>query len=61
MRRDTNNGALHAGTKLAKLLRLPDALRAGLLEAWDKSCRTRIVSDAPVELDDALLAYINAR
>jgi hypothetical protein len=47
-----------AGTKLAKLLRQPDALRAGLLEAWDKSCRTRVVSDTPVELDDTLRAYI---
>lgn len=49
-----------AGTKLAKLLRQPDALRAGLLEAWDKTCRTRIASGAPVELDDALRAYIDA-
>lgn len=49
-----------AGTKLAKLLRQADALRAGLVEAWDTSCRTRIGSGAPVELDDALRAYITA-
>lgn len=49
-----------AGTKLAKLLRQPDALRAGLLEVWDKSCRTRITSGSPVELDNLLRAYIDA-
>jgi hypothetical protein len=47
-----------AGTKLAKMLRQPDELRIGLVEAWDKSCRTRITSSAPVELDNALRAYI---
>jgi hypothetical protein len=49
-----------AGTKLAKMLRQPDALRAGLLEAWDKSCRTRIAADAPAELDDKLSGHIDA-
>jgi hypothetical protein len=49
-----------AGTKLAKMLRQPHALRAGLLEAWDKSCRTRIAADAPVELGDKLSGHINA-
>lgn len=49
-----------AGTKLAKLLRRPDELRSGLLEAWDKSCRTRITSGEPVELDDGLRTYIGA-
>jgi hypothetical protein len=48
-----------AGTTLAKLLRQPDAVREGLLAAWDKSCRTRISSE-PVELDEALRAYIAA-
>jgi hypothetical protein len=66
----TNRGALSvpkhsvfvapqgAGTTLAKLLRRPDELRTGLLNAWDKNCRTRITSGAAVELDDALRAYI---
>src|SRR3954471_2578376 len=31
-----------AGTKLAKLLRRPDDLRAGLIEAWENKCRTHI-------------------
>jgi hypothetical protein len=47
-----------AGTTLAKLLRRPDQLRADLVDVWDKKCRTRITSGAPVELDDALRAYI---
>lgn len=49
-----------AGTKLAKLLRQPDALRAGLLDAWDKSCRTRIAAGEPVKLDATLRNYIDA-
>jgi hypothetical protein len=49
-----------AGTKLAKLLRQPDELRDGLLEAWDRSCRTRITATAPIELDETLRAYIGA-
>jgi hypothetical protein len=49
-----------AGTKLAKLLRKPDELRVGLLAAWDKNCRTRVTSGAPIELDGALRAYIDA-
>lgn len=47
-----------AGTTLAKLLRQPDELRSGLLDAWDKRCRTRISSEGPVELDDTLRACI---
>lgn len=48
-----------AGTKLAKLLRRPDELRAGLIEAWEKKCRTQITSE-PVELKDDLLEYVSA-
>jgi hypothetical protein len=49
-----------AGTKLARLLRQPDAPRAGLMDGWDKNCRMRIVSGTPVELDEVLRAYIDA-
>ena len=48
-----------AGTKLAKLLKRPDELRAGLIETWETKCRTRIASDL-VELDEDLRAYIDA-
>lgn len=47
-----------AGTTLAKQLRRPDEMRSGLLAAWHKSCRTRIFSGMPVELDEDLRAYI---
>jgi hypothetical protein len=43
-----------AGTKLAKLLRDPDALRAAVLDAWEKDPSKR----APADLDDDLRAHL---
>lgn len=43
-----------AGTKLAKLLREPDALRAAVLDAWTKDEGKR----APVGLDDGLRGFV---
>lgn len=46
------------GTKLYRLLKKPDELRAGLIENWDKCCRDNITS-TPVKLDGKLKAYID--
>ncbi|HVW29246.1 MAG TPA: ABC-three component system protein [Polyangiaceae bacterium] len=48
-----------AGTTLSKLLRKPEEIRSGLLEAWDKSCRSKITSTREIVLDDALKRYID--
>lgn len=48
-----------AGTTLARLLRKPDEVRAGLIDAWDKHCRTKITTTREVVLDDGLKAYVD--
>jgi len=47
-----------AGTKLSKLFKRPQDLKAGLIDAWDRKCRTKITSTTTVELDATLRAYL---
>lgn len=47
-----------AGTTLSNLLKRPEELRAGLLDNWERHCRTKITTREVVELDDALRTYI---
>jgi hypothetical protein len=46
------------GPKLSNLLKKPHALRDGLLENWDKTCRTEITKTQVVECDAAMKAHI---
>lgn len=48
-----------AGNTLSKLLRKPEQVRAGLIEAWDKHCRKKITSTRDIVLDDALKKHID--
>ncbi|KFE69229.1 ABC-three component system protein [Hyalangium minutum] len=48
-----------AGNMLSKLLRKPEEVRAGLLDAWDKHCRTKITSTREIVLDDGLKRHID--
>ncbi len=48
-----------AGNALAKILKSPDDLRAGLIAAWNARCRDHITSTGPVELDGAMRAHID--
>lgn len=49
-----------AGTKLSNLLRMPDKLKAQLIDNWEKHCKQGITSTAVVELDVALRLYLDA-
>jgi len=49
-----------AGNALSKLLRRPDALRAGLFGAWERYCRREIISTSEVVLAKPLKAHIEA-
>lgn len=46
------------GPKLSNLLKKPQALRDGLLENWNKACRTKITSTENVDCDAAMKAHI---
>lgn len=46
------------GPKLSNLLKKPHALRDGLLENWDKTCRKEITKTQVVECDAAMKAHI---
>lgn len=46
------------GTKLSNLLKKPHALREGLLENWNKSCRTKITKTEVVECDAKMKSHI---
>lgn len=46
------------GNALAKKLKSPDELRAGLIEAWDARCRRQITNVGPVALDAAMSTHI---
>jgi hypothetical protein len=48
-----------AGTELSKLLHKPELVREGLLENWEKKCRTKITSKQDIQLDDDLKTYID--
>ncbi len=47
-----------AGTKLSNLLKRPEDLKAGLIDAWGKECRAKITATTTVELDKPLRAYL---
>jgi hypothetical protein len=47
------------GGKLARLLKRPAELKAGLLAAWDDKCATQITKATTVALDAALRAHID--
>jgi hypothetical protein len=47
-----------AGTTLSNLLKKPAQLRQGLIENWDKYCKTQITSTQEVPLDEDLSEYI---
>lgn len=46
------------GTDLSKLLHKPELIREGLLESWEKKCRTKITSKQEIPLDDDLKKHI---
>ncbi|MEO5330597.1 MAG: hypothetical protein H7839_01130 [Magnetococcus sp. YQC-5] len=48
-----------AGTKLSNLLRDTDKLHQGLIDNWDKKCKTKITSTSNVNLSTELKQYIN--
>lgn len=48
-----------AGTKLSNLFKRPEKLKAGLIDAWDKKCRTKITSTTTVELNGRLRAHLD--
>lgn len=48
------------GTKLMRLLKKPEALKARLLELWADKCEPHLVTGKTVALDDALRAHIEA-
>lgn len=48
------------GTKLTRLLKKPAELKAGLLAVWDEKCAGALVEGRRIDLDDALLAHIDA-
>lgn len=47
-----------AGTALSKLLRKPEQVRAGLISAWDKSCRSKITSKREILLENGLREHV---
>lgn len=46
------------GTKLLRLLKRPDELRAGLIENWHEKCAPHITKTSVVKLEGALLVYV---
>jgi len=48
------------GTKLARLLKKPAELKAGLLAVWAEKCAHDLIKGRTIELDDALQTHINA-
>jgi len=48
------------GTKLMRLLKKPDELRAGLIEKWAEKCAGKLTAKTSVPLEGALLAHIRA-
>lgn len=48
------------GPKLSNLLKKPNALRDGLLENWDKACRTNITKTAVIDCDAAMKSHISS-
>lgn len=49
-----------AGPSLSRLFRDQKKLKEGLIENWDKHCKTKITAEAEVLLDDAVLNYLNS-
>lgn len=48
-----------AGTKLSNLLKKPDSLKKQLIDNWDQHCKQGITSTTEIELDTALLTYLD--
>jgi hypothetical protein len=48
------------GTKLMRLLKKPNELKAGLIEQWSDKCANHLTATVPVPLEGALLSHLQA-